>query len=180
MNPQSQKLLIPSGFDGLLQIGKVIYGARSKDSTCANFEWHAGRASTELEPVASSERHLFSTLALTPGSYWNPGKIVNKIPPIISISQLSARICWHTQLPSTFWKNIRVVHNTTKRLLTSKQTIVLYDKVPIKHGLSSKEPGRKVTCSFRTKEKVVAKRGKLQFKRKRSIIKAKRQLWSCQ
>lgn len=68
MNPQSQRLLIPSGFDGLLQIGQVVYGTRSKDSTCADFEWHAGRASTELKPVASSERNLFSTLAPTFGS----------------------------------------------------------------------------------------------------------------
>lgn len=79
VNPQSQKLLIPSGFDGLLQIGLVIYGTRSKDSTCADFEWHAGRASTEQ---GAGTRGIFREafgftlaliLALAKFTYWNPG-----------------------------------------------------------------------------------------------------------
>lgn len=94
--------------------------------------------SRELEPVASSERHLFSTLAPTPGSRWvhllepgndhrirKQGTCNQQHLPVISKFLLAPSI-------STFWESNTIMCNTLERLLTSKQTTILYDNVPIK------------------------------------------------
>lgn len=150
--------------------------------------------SKELEPVASSERHLFSTLAPTPGSRWvhlleprNDCRVRKQDTsnqqrlPIISKFLLAPSI-------ATFWKNNAVTHNTLERLLTSKQTIILYDNVSIKlWWLVLNRSGEKSHMLIQNKGKSGWKREKLQFKRKRSIIKGGSTgiknvnvLWSCQ
>ena len=128
-------------------------------------------------------------LALAEFTYWNPGMIAileNKISPISSVSQLSASFYWHPQ--SLHSERISVMHNTLERLLISKQTIILHDNVSIKlWWLLLNRSRDKSHVLMQNKGKSGWKRGKLQFKRKRSIIKGGstgkkniNMLWSCQ
>lgn len=140
---------------------------------------HAGPAqSKELEPMASSERHLFSTLAPSPGSCW-----VHLLEPRNNCHVRKQDTSYQQHLPviskfllipsiSTFWKSNIVMHNTLKRLLTSKQTVILYENVPIKlWWLVLNRSGEKSHVLIKNKGKRGWKQGKSLFKRKSSIIK---------
>ena len=134
--------------------------------------------SKELEPVASWERHLFSTLAPTPGSCWvhlleprNDCRVRKQDTSNQQHLPISSKVLLAPSV-STFWKNNTVMHNTLKRLLTSKQTIIRYDNVPIKLWWLVLNRSRENShVLFQNKGKSGWKRRKLQFKRKRSIIK---------
>lgn len=104
----SYKWLVPSGFAGLLQIGLAIYGTGSKDSTCADFEQHAGRDS--VEQGAGSHGILREAFVFLPGSMsWlllrsligTQELMLGKIAAMGTVSQISPCSYWHIQSPQS-------------------------------------------------------------------------------